>query len=109
VHVVHGAKPELPELAERPLPLFLLPGEVEHVEPVRRRHAVVELAVAANDAVGEGEEEGEGGKDADQHGREPLVGGAAVAVVGEGRGQRLVRQHRARRQELGYLSSRLRV
>ena len=102
MHVVQRLKAQFLELAERPLPLLLLAREVEDVEPVRRRHAVVELAVSADDAVGEGEEEGEGGEDGDQRGREPLVGGKArpMVGVGEGRGQRLVRQHRARRKEL---------
>jgi hypothetical protein len=99
VHVVHGAEAQLLELAERPLPL-LLAGEVEHVEAVRRGHAVVELAVAAEYAVGEGEEDAQGGQDRDQRGRQPFVRRKECPVVGEGRGQCLVRKHRARRQEL---------
>lgn len=75
MHVVQRPKAKFLELAERPLLLLLLAREVEDVEPVGRCHAVVEPAVSADDAVGEGEEEGEGGEDSDQCGRDHLLTG----------------------------------
>ena len=50
-------------------------------------------------AVREGEEDAGGAEDGDQPHGEPHVGVVAVALVGEGRRQRLERQHRACRPE----------
>ncbi|TVU02580.1 hypothetical protein EJB05_51915, partial [Eragrostis curvula] len=71
VHVVHPPYPEPAEVPEHLPPALgvgllvvdFVPGVVEHQEPLGRGHAVVELAVAAEEAVGEGEEEA--GEDAE--------------------------------------------
>jgi hypothetical protein len=58
-----------------------------------------DLAVV-DDAVREGGEDAGGAEDGDETHGEPPVGGVAVALIGEGRGQRLERQHQARRELL---------
>jgi hypothetical protein len=108
VHVVHQPYPEPAEVAEHPpreLSVSVVAGVVEDEEPLARGHSVVELAVAAEEAVGE-----EGEEDAGEDAEEQQRGGEAGAPVGEGRGQRLERQRRARREQLsevGYARQRL--
>ena len=100
MHVVEPPYPQPVKVLEHLPPalgvLLVVAGVVEHEEPLGRGEAVVELAVAADEAVGEGEEDAE----VEQRGGEVPVGGEARAAVGEGRGQRLERQRRARRQQL---------
>uniref|UniRef100_A0A8R7QSQ6 Uncharacterized protein n=1 Tax=Triticum urartu TaxID=4572 RepID=A0A8R7QSQ6_TRIUA len=101
VHQVHGRDPEPGEVLEHRVPLAARAGEVERVEAPERGRAVVEPAVAADEAVREGEEHAGGGAAADERQDQAPVGRVADAVVvAEGRRQRLEGQHRTRRQEL---------
>ena len=84
-HEVQRPDAEPPELGGSPLQLLLFVREVEDVETSQRGDAIVELFVAAEDAVGKGEEDAQDGEDDDQRCGEPLVGGEALAVVGERR------------------------
>jgi hypothetical protein len=85
---------------ERGVPLGARAGEVERVEAPEGGHAVVQPAVAADEAVGEGEEHAGDGAGGDERHHQVPVGRVAHAVVAEGRRQRLERQHGARRQQL---------
>ena len=104
MHVVEPPYPQPVKVLEHLPPalgvLLVVAGVVEHEEPLGRGEAVVELAVAADEAVGEGEEDAGEDAEVEQRGGEVPVGGEARAAVGEGRGQRLERQRRARRQQL---------
>ena len=105
VHVVHPPYPQPAEVLEHLPPslgvaLVVVAGVVEHEEALDRGDAVVELAVTADEAVGEGEEDAGEEAEVEQRGGEVPVGGEARAPVGEGRGQRLERQRGARRQQL---------
>jgi hypothetical protein len=96
VEAVNALEAAFPELLR--YDLLLLPRQVE-VEASRKRHALVYLAVV-DDAVREGGEDAGGAEDGDETHGEPPVGGVPVALIGEGRGQRLERQHQARRELL---------
>ena len=100
VHQVQRRDPEPGEILERRLPLLACPRVVERVEAPEGGGAVVELAVAADEAVGEGEEHARGGAGADERQHQVPVRLVAHAVVAEGWRQRLECQHGARRQEL---------
>lgn len=100
VHAVQHPQPVSPQVLQHPAPLSLLPVVVEHVHPPQRRHPVVQLAVAALEAVGEGEGGARGGAELYQGRGEVLVGGVAHAPVGEGRRECLEGQHGAAGQEL---------
>lgn len=90
VDVVDGPDAQPPQILEDELAVVAVAaGVVEHVEAAEGGHAVVELAVAAAEAVGEGEEDAGGGAEVEEEGGEELVRGVAGAVVGEGGGERL--------------------
>lgn len=78
---------------------------VEDFQAPPHGHAIVHLAFVG-DAVGEGEEDAEDGEEGDERDGEPPVGGVALAVVVEGRRQRLVRHHRPCRQQLSQVRRR---
>lgn len=104
VHVVHPPYPQPAEVLEDLPPslgialVVIVAGVVEHEEALDRGKAVVELAVGADEAVGEGEEDARDEAEVEQCGREVPVGGETRAPVGERRGQRLERQRGASRQ-----------
>ncbi|RRT61421.1 hypothetical protein B296_00024469 [Ensete ventricosum] len=101
VHAVQHPQPVSPQVLQHPAALLpLRPVVVEHVHPPQGGHPVVQLAVAALEAVGEGEGGAGGGAELYQGGGEVLVRGVAHAPVGEGRGERLEGQHGAAGQEL---------
>lgn len=93
VDVVDEPDAQPPQILEDELAVVVVvvvaAGVVEHVEAAEGGHAVVELAVAAAEAVGEGEEDAGGGAEVEEEGGEELVRGVAGAVVGEGGGERL--------------------
>ena len=100
VHEVPRRDPEPGEVLERRLPLLAGPRVVERVEAPEGGGAVLEPAVAADEAVGEGEEHARGGASAEERQHQVPVRLVAHAVVAEGWRQRLECQHGARRQEL---------
>ena len=94
MHVVHPPYPQPAEVLEHlpPPPLVVVVAVaaaasvvVEHEETLGRRHAVVELPVSTDEAVGEGEEDaGEDAQVEERRGEVP-VGREARAAVGERR------------------------
>ena len=70
------------------------------LEAPRRGHAIVEPAVVAHQAVGEGEQQAGGSASADEREGKVPAGSAAYTVVAEGRRQRMEGHDSAGRQEL---------
>lgn len=85
VHKVNGPDHKLVEVAEGVGGLIVRAGEVDDVEALEGGKAVVELAVLAHEAVGEGEDDAREDTEVDKQGCQVLVGHTATAVVGEGR------------------------
>ncbi|CAL9074884.1 unnamed protein product [Musa acuminata var. zebrina] len=100
VDAVPHPQPVPPQVPQHPAPLLLLPLVVDHVQPPQGGDPVVELAVAAPEAVGKGEERACGSAQVDQRRGEVPVRAPARAAVGEGRRQGLEGQHGAARQQL---------
>ncbi|KAG2576125.1 hypothetical protein PVAP13_6NG007331 [Panicum virgatum] len=74
---------------------------VDEPEAPGRGDAVVDAAVGAPEGVGEGGEDAGEGEDGEEPPREERGGGVAGAVVGEGRGQQVEGQERARGEQVG--------
>lgn len=102
VHVVRRPQPVPPQVVEHLAGAIVVVGVVvEDVEAAPRGEAVVQPAVAAGEAVGEGEQGGGGGAEGDEGEGEGPARGVAGAAVGEGGREGLEGEYGAGGKQLG--------
>jgi hypothetical protein len=104
---VHEVRQPQPVPGEVPPPALraVVVGERQHA--ARRHEAVLDLAVRARVAVGEGRERAEEGEEREEDGRGHLVPEVAVARVGHDRVEHPVQDDRRRRQQLQHVGDAL--